>query len=310
MLLSIVVCTKNRSASLRRLLDSLESEVNATSKEVDILVVASGCEDDTESVAKSFIDRLPLRLIVEPASGLSRARNTALDNTRAAAILWLDDDTEVTPGLVSTYLRALKNHPDASYFAGRISPAFEGNPPRWVRYVVKEYPSTYSLLGIGKNERKLDADINEFPFGANMLVRRRALEGFHFREDLGRNQNSRCLVGGEETEFFKKLSLDGHHGIWIPDANVLHWMPPARQTFRYLAAYQYAVGVIGVRILDQKTTPFAWLLLPRYLMLIGLGRLGFIPSFWIPALTEFQRERGRVAEVKTSGRNNYRRIVK
>lgn len=295
---------------MHRLLSSLESEVNATSKEVDVLVIASGCEDDTESVANSFMDRLPLRLIVEPLPGLSRARNTALDNTLADAILWLDDDTEVMPGLVSTYLRALKDYPEASYFAGKISPAFEGNPPRWIQYVVKEYPSTYSLLGIGKSERKLNADINEFPFGANMLVRRTVLDGFHFREDLGRNQDSQNLVGGEETDLFKKLSSNGHHGIWIPDANVLHWMPPARQTFRYLAGYQYAVGIIGIRILGQNITPFAWLLIPRYLMLIGLGRLGFTPSFWVPALTELQRERGRVAEVKTSRRANNRRIEK
>lgn len=274
--------------------------MNPKSKDIEVLVIANGCEDDTSSLANSFSNRLPLRLIVEPLPGLSRARNVALDNTRADAILWLDDDTEVTPGLISTYVQTLIKYPEATFFAGKISPAFEGHPPSWVHFVVDKQPSTYSLLNMGKDERKLNASLNEFPFGANMLVRRRALKGFRFREDLGRNQNPNNLVGGEETELFKTLSADGHLGIWIPTANVVHWMPPSRQTFRYFAAYQYAVGIIGVRLLGQKTTPLFWLLMPRYLMSIIIGRVLFWPSLWVPALTELQRERGRVAETKNA----------
>jgi len=296
--LSIVVCTNNRSSSLRRLLCSLETELTPQSKDIEVLVIASGCEDDTATIADSFSERLSLRVIVESLPGLSRARNVALDNSNAEAILWLDDDTEITMGLISTYCQALTKYPEATFFAGKISPSFEGNPPLWIQYVVKNQPSTYSLMDMGEDERTLDASLNEFPFGANMVVRRRALDGFRFRENLGRNQNPNNLIGGEETELFKKLSADGHFGIWVPAANVLHWMPSSRLTFRYFASYQHAVGVLGVRLLDQKPTPFFWLLLPRYLMSILIGRVLLWPSLWVPALTELQRERGRVAETK------------
>lgn len=293
--LSIVICTKDRSASLSRLLCSLEKEIDARETRFEVLVVASGCKDDTESVAKSFLNRLPLRIVIEPLPGLSRARNSALANTDAKAILWLDDDTEVTPGFITTYIQCLEEYPEASYFGGMISPAFEGNRPRWISHVVQHQPTTFSLLDLGSCERILDPDSDEFPFGANMLVRRSALEGFNFREDLGRNQDPRNLVGGEETELFLALSAKGHHGIWVPNAEVLHWIPESRQTFRHFAAYQYAVGVIGVILLKQKTTPFAWTLYPQYLMLTGFGRLAFRPDIWVPALTKLQRERGRVA---------------
>lgn len=300
MRLSIVVCTKDRSASLHRLLCSLKAELGAQATDLEILVVASGCKDDTESVANSFLNHLPLRLIVEPTAGLSLARNVALVNTRAKAILWLDDDAEVIPGLIASCIRALEEYPESTYFAGKISPKFEGQPPSWIGHAVQKQPSTYSLLDLGSKERVLDAGLNEFPFGANMLIRRSALEGFSFREDLGRNQNPGNLIGGEETELFQTLSAGGHHGIWIPKAEVLHWIPASRQTFRYFAAYQYAVGIIGVRLLRQKTTPFAWTLYPQYLMLITFGRLVFRPDIWVPALTKLQRERGRVAEAKAN----------
>ncbi len=298
--ISIVVCTSNRSASLRRLLRSLETEVSPQSKNIEIVVVANGCEDDTAEVVNSFMEQLPLRLIVESLPGLSRARNVALTDTNGEAILWLDDDTEITQGLIASYVEALEKHPDVTYFAGRISSGFEGAPPSWVRFVVKKYPSTYSLLNMGTGERALNPNLNEFPFGANMLVRRDALSGFRFNEGLGRNQNADNLVGGEETELFKKLSAEGHVGVWVPDANVVHWMPPNRQTFQYFSAYQFAAGIIGVRLLGQKTTPFFWLLLPRYILSILIGRATFWPSLWVPALTELQRERGRVAEAKAA----------
>ena len=298
--LSIVICTKDRSALLRRLLSSLEVDIGAQSDDLEILVVASGCEDDTASVAASFLERLPLRIVVEPLPGLSKARNTALTNTKSEAILWLDDDTEVFPGLISAYIRALDQYPEATYYAGRILPRIEGTPPSWVQYVIQNQPSTYSLLDLGNDERLLDASLNEFPFGANMLVRRSVVEGFRFREDLGRNHDPGNLVGGEETELFQMLSAGGHHGVWIPGAAVLHLIPKSRQTFRYYATYQYAVGIIGVRLLNQKTTPFAWALYPQFLFLILSGRLLFKPETWVRVVTKLQRERGRVAEAKTN----------
>lgn len=294
--LSIVICTHNRSASLSRLLRSLAPEVSPNSKEIEIIVVANACSDDTAEQVDGFSTTLPIRMLNEPVPGLSRARNTALSSTQADAILWLDDDTEVAPGFINAYLQALADHPEASFFAGKIAPAFEGTPPNWVHFVVKAFPSTYSLMNVGDHKRALDLDAGEFPFGANMLLRRRALAHFRFREDLGRTHDAGNLVGGEETHLFQTLAKNGHTGVWVPGATVRHWMPESRQTFRYFAAYHYAVGKLGIRLLGQNTTPLGWSLFPQYLMLIGAGRLLRRPDIWVPALTKLQRERGRMAE--------------
>jgi len=58
--LPIVICTKDRPALLRRLLNSLETDIGTQSNDLEILVVASGCEDDTESVADSFSKSLQI----------------------------------------------------------------------------------------------------------------------------------------------------------------------------------------------------------------------------------------------------------
>ncbi len=90
---SVVICTRNRAASLEQTLLSLQCVSIPAGLDCEILVVDNGSSDGTrELVQKSKASNASLRYMFEPSPGLSKARNTALTQTNAEIIIFTDDD--------------------------------------------------------------------------------------------------------------------------------------------------------------------------------------------------------------------------
>ena len=101
--LAVVVCTYNRSVSLRETLLSLFA-CGDPMERVDVLVVANHCSDDTLARVAEFEAAHPstnLRLywIEESTPGKSHALNAALAHTRHETLCFVDDDQVIEPGL-------------------------------------------------------------------------------------------------------------------------------------------------------------------------------------------------------------------
>src|SRR5271163_1582976 len=98
--LSILICTHNRSRLLHRTLESLSQMHVVPGLNVETVVVANACTDDTEAVVGRWQGKLhgPLRCIIEPTPGLSVARNRALAGPMHELVAFLDDDVFVDPG--------------------------------------------------------------------------------------------------------------------------------------------------------------------------------------------------------------------
>ena len=77
-MISICICTYNRSESLRRTLASLAEQVNAESGAIELLIIDNNCIDDTHRTVEAFRQRLPIRRVTESRQGLSYARNRAV----------------------------------------------------------------------------------------------------------------------------------------------------------------------------------------------------------------------------------------
>src|SRR5512146_527517 len=83
---SVVICTRNRAEALSRCLDSV---ADLDYEDFDILIVKNGPDDDrTRATARTF----GARYVVEPALGLSRARNCAARSSTAEILAYIDDD--------------------------------------------------------------------------------------------------------------------------------------------------------------------------------------------------------------------------
>jgi GT2 family glycosyltransferase len=100
--------------------------------------------------------------------GLNVARNTGVERSQGALVVFVDDDVEVCAGWLEALLRAAREHPHAQVLTGPIRPRLEGRAPRSCG---REQPPI-TALDLGAR----DTDELRYAWGANMAVRRSALE--------------------------------------------------------------------------------------------------------------------------------------
>ena len=77
-MISVCICTYNRSASLQRTLELFALQRAADSGQVELLIVDNNCTDDTYQIVEEFRVRLPVRRVTERRQGLAHARNRAV----------------------------------------------------------------------------------------------------------------------------------------------------------------------------------------------------------------------------------------
>jgi len=130
LMISICICTYNRSKSLWRTLDSIAKLNDIKSTAVEILIVDKNCSDGSSNVVEAFREKLPIRRVSESRDGLAYARNKAITEFRGDVLLFTDDDVTVAPGWLAAYEHAIRHFPDADYFGGRILPDWGGAKPR------------------------------------------------------------------------------------------------------------------------------------------------------------------------------------
>lgn len=76
---------------------SLQSLVNQTYKDFEVIVANDGSTDDSAKVVNNFQSKLDIHFIEQPNSGVSTARNNALANARGEYITFLDADDLYDP---------------------------------------------------------------------------------------------------------------------------------------------------------------------------------------------------------------------
>ena len=130
MSVTVAICTWNRSAELRKTLDRMRELEVPVAVEWELLIVNNGSTDDTDAVVESFNGLLPVRLLHEPAPGLSRARNVAIAEAKGDVLLWTDDDVVVGPRWMTALLAGLQSLAAGLVF-GRSEPVWPGEPPNW-----------------------------------------------------------------------------------------------------------------------------------------------------------------------------------
>ncbi len=88
-LVSIIIPVYNQSSYIEEAIDSC---LNQTYPEIEIIVVNDGSTDNTKDVLKSYLDKSVIKYIYQENSGLAAARNTGLRNATGEFIQFLDSD--------------------------------------------------------------------------------------------------------------------------------------------------------------------------------------------------------------------------
>jgi len=248
-MISVALCTFDRPESLARALQSL-CALASPPCEYEVLLIDNNSPPSTKQVVRAFEGRLPLRYLREAQQGLSHARNRALTEFRGQALFFLDDDVQVDRGWLGAYHDALGKEPEASYFGGRIVPAYEGGRPRWLKD--ERAPLISGLVGLYDlgDETRAYRSGEMHPFGGNFGIRRLVYQRIGaFREDLG--VRGRVPGRGEEAEFLNRARSAGLMGAYVGAAKCAHWIPPTKLSWRYLFEYGVQKGIAEVRTGQQ-----------------------------------------------------------
>ena len=205
---SVIMCTRNRGDRLTAALDSIDRiEFGG---EWEFILVDNGSTDATQEVANAFAARTRIanfRSVLEPGTGLSRARNRGIRESRGALIAFTDDDCYAEPDWLRELTSASSSKRSASA-AGRSCCSIRSDAPVTISW--SSTPCTYPPNGFVNA-----GDIQ----GANMAFRREALEQIGlFDPAFGAG----AAYAAEDLDALWASSRNGWHGLYWPRAIVHH----------------------------------------------------------------------------------------
>lgn len=220
---TVAVCTRGRATQLSACLSALAA-LDYPPHLLDIVIVDNAPADDaTRRVVNGFA---AFRYVVEPAGGLDRARNRAIQAARGEIIAYTDDDVSVDPGWVRALAAAFVEEPAAMCVTGLVMPD-EVDTEAQILF------ERYGGFGRGFERQVFGVDVaggervaprfggtGRFGTGANMAFRRRffkAAGGFDPWLDVGTPAN-----GGGDLEIFFRVLQTGGLLVYEPAALVRH----------------------------------------------------------------------------------------
>src|SRR5208283_321176 len=98
--------------TLLKCLEALDAQT-APKESFEVIVSDDGSEDKTGEIVETFIRThdLDLRYLRQPNSGQNAARNRAIGVSGGGLLLFINDDTIATPGLVERHFAAHRMYP-------------------------------------------------------------------------------------------------------------------------------------------------------------------------------------------------------
>jgi GT2 family glycosyltransferase len=250
--LTIVICTHNREALLRRALASLNAAARPQNKSVDLLVIPNACSDGTHAFLHAYRERqpeagwLPLRFEPEPRPGKSHALNRAIRLLDSQLVAYVDDDHRVDAGYLAAVCAAGDAYPDSKLFCGRILPDWDGSEPAWVHDTgpYRIYPLPVPRYDQGPEAKPLSA-ANSLPGGGNLFLRRSVFQHVGgFSVDFGPRGHN--LGGAEDLEWVERAIAAGAWPFYVPSVVQYHYVDARRLTVPYLMhkAFERSSSVI------------------------------------------------------------------
>lgn len=115
MLVSVVVPTYNREKLIAKTLDSI---INQTYKDIEVLVIDDGSKDNTQDVIQRYISLYPqkIKYFLKENGGVSSARNLGIDKSKGEYICFVDSDDWIYPTKIEKQLKQLLSQEyDACY---------------------------------------------------------------------------------------------------------------------------------------------------------------------------------------------------
>jgi glycosyltransferase involved in cell wall biosynthesis len=261
-MISVIVCTYNRSAMLRDTLASLAQMTLPANLGWELLVVDNNSNDDTRHEAEAFAQRsgLNVRHLFEPRPGKSFALNTGIKEAKGELLAFTDDDITVDTHWLVEISKAFEEH-NCLAVGGRILPVWHAPKPHWF---YEERPFSLRAVSVHYDLGEDACEATIPPFGANMAFRRIAFNRYGlFRTDLG--PCGSVKMPGEESELFQRLSRAKEKVVYAPKAIVYHPVPKERLQKAYAQSLFYNAGKTEFRVSGVPQGAVCYFGVPRFL---------------------------------------------
>jgi GT2 family glycosyltransferase len=230
---SVIICTRNpRAAVFPRVLAAVAGQ-GLPAADWEIVVIDNGSAPPVSITPPPASP--PVRVVVEPQPGLTRARIRGIRESRGELIVFVDDDNLLDPDFLETALGLANSFPQIGVFGGRISGEFEASPPDWLT----PFLSHLALAEFSSDEwSSLADDRAVLPCGAGLCVRRSAAETWagHVETDprrlaLGRTGDK--TLACEDTDLVFTCLDHGFGSGRFTALHLTHVIPASRLEYGY-----------------------------------------------------------------------------
>ena len=257
--ISVCICTFKRPESLKRLLDTLVSQVTDTSFSLEIIVVDNDVERSGEQVVQQFQSHKPtVAYDCEPVRSISLTRNRAIRNATGNLIALIDDDEwPVADWLVQLHrtLRSL----GVDGVLGPVIPCCPDEAPSWLRKSgFLERPRLATGTAISSRDCRT----------GNVLLTRTLFPagGLWFDPSFGR-------TGGEDGDFFRRHLGQGRRFVWCDEAAVFESVPAERWKASFHIKRYLRSGTVTGELMRSGHVRDRGLLAKNVLLLGGCGAI-------------------------------------
>ncbi len=293
---TVIICTWNRAKSLAVVLESLEASVVPEGLEWEVLVVDNNSKDGTRAVCESFIAKNPgrFRYLFHETQGKTNALNAGIQDARGAIVALTDDDLTVDPHWVAEIYDAFQKS-DCAAVGGKIVPVWNCKKPSWITFEGPyRHPAYGGIVNFDKGE--LPVRLTATVVGANMGLRKAIFEKYGpYRQDLNRIND---LLGGEDTEYCRRIMHAGECLMYAPKAVVYHPVEEHRTTRSYMRSMAFHYGRWSILVEGVPRGAKCYFGVPRYLFPIALWFFGA----WLLSLGEQRRSFYKLELFQTFGK--------
>lgn len=262
--LTIIIPTKNRYDALS---EALKSIARQTVKPQEIIIVDQTPNNDgaREAAAKLLPDGVRLNYIWDPKiSGLTTARNVAIENVAGDLFLFLDDDVTLYPDFIERLIAAYKEHPEATGISG--IPDNYTPPGKFFYYWTRVFtrgPFWNDRFPVYWNAARLSEPVRVSQMSGGMMSFKKSLVS-NTRFD----PNLRGVSDGEDVDFCVRLK-----GIYFIDPRCKlthHFNASGREKDHWTRRHARAYTYLFFRNWRSHKLVYSWLWV-GWLIAAGLG---------------------------------------
>ncbi len=168
-MISVVVPLYNKERSI---VLTIESVVNQTYKDWELIIINDGSTDNSLEVVKNFVEGLKiedcrLKILSKPNGGVCSARNRGIQEARGEYVALLDGDDLWDKEYLAEQIKMIHDYPDAAMWGINFAELSEG---KLIRKLETALPEGYR--GYVENYFQMQGRVSDLFCSSSVLIRK------------------------------------------------------------------------------------------------------------------------------------------